>query len=226
MTSSNNPFVTRIPLVDNNMKLRTPQKEAFAHLKEFASIRDQQDREVGIVLPVGCGKSGCIAIAPFAFKSSRTLVVAPSVKIAQQLCDDFDPTKTGMFFKKSQVLAGPPFPEHAEIRGKTTNKSDLEESHVVITNIQQLQGTENRWLQSLSCDFFDLILFDEGHHSIAESWETLKSKFPAALIVNFSATPLRADGHSMAGKILYSYSIFPRHKGRLRKKSQGDCSQS
>ena len=208
MTSNDNPFKTRIPSVCDNKNLRTPQKEAFACLREFALNPEHRDREVGIVLPVGCGKSGCITLAPFAFKSSRVLVVAPSVKIAQQLCDDFDPTKTNMFYKKCQVLRGQPFPEHTEIRGKTTNKDDLNESHVVITNIQQLQGTENRWLQNLSSDFFDLILFDEGHHSIAESWETLKLKFPAATIVNFSATPLRADGNSMAGMILYTYSIF------------------
>jgi len=57
-------------------------------------------------------------------------------------------------------------------------------------------------------DYFDLILFDEGHHSVAESWETLRTRFPNAWIVNFSATPLRADGQIMAGRVLYSYSIF------------------
>lgn len=56
--------------------------------------------------------------------------------------------------------------------------------------------------------FFDLILFDEGHHNVAQSWNTLKEKFPAARIVNFSATPLRADGQLMAGRILYSYPVF------------------
>jgi len=36
----------------------------------------------------------------------------------------------------------------------------------------------------------------------------LKAKFPAAKIVNFSATPLRADGQLMSGRIVYSYPIF------------------
>lgn len=89
-----------------------------------------------------------------------------------------------------------------------TNRADLEEADVVLTNIQQLQGEENRWLQDLPDDFFDLILFDEGHHNVAQSWNTLKAKFPPARIVNFSATPLRADGQLMAGRILYSYPVF------------------
>jgi len=133
----------------------------------FASGSNPTDREVGIVLPVGCGKSGCITLAPFAFRARRALVVAPGVRIAQQLCNDFDPAQTNMFYRKCGVLDGPPYPEPVEIRGTTTNCSDLEEAHVVITNIQQLQGENNRWLQALPDNFFDVILFDKGNHNAA-----------------------------------------------------------
>ena len=78
---------------------------------------------------------------------------------------------------------------------------------MIVTNIQQLQGTGNRWLTSLPNDFFDLILVDEGHHNVAQSWNTLKATFPAARVVNFSATPMRADGQIMAGRIIYSYPV-------------------
>ena len=204
----NNPFQTREPSISGNPRLRTPQQEAYAELARFAGNLDEQEREVGIVLPVGCGKSGCITIAPFAFRATRTLVVAPGVKIAQQLHDDFDPARQDMFYIKCGVLKGQPYPEPAEIRGATTNRADLEEADVVLTNIHQLRGDENRWLQNLPDDFFDLILFDEGHHNVAQSWNTLKAKFARARIVNFSATPLRADGQLMAGRMLYSYPVF------------------
>jgi len=203
-----NPFQTRTPAIQENPKLRKPQKEAYAALEDFAINSDEEEREVGIVLPVGCGKSGCITLAPFAFRSQRTLVVAPNVKIAKQLHDDFDPTRPNMFYIKCRVLDGQPYPELVEIRGTTTNQADLEEAHVVATNIQQLQGSSNPWLHKLPNDFFDLILFDEGHHNVAQTWTTLKGKFSAARIVNFSATPLRADGQLMAGRILYSYPVF------------------
>lgn len=204
---TNNPFQDRQPSINGNPRLRTPQQETYAGLAEFAG-NPGDEREVGIVLPVGCGKSGCITLAPFAFRSKRTLVVAPGVKIAEQLYKDFDPTKPDMFYIKCGVLQGMPYPEPVEIRGTTTNRGDLDEAHVVITNIQQLQGQENRWLTNLPADYFDLILFDEGHHSVAETYESLKAKFPAARIINFSATPLRADGQKMAGRVLYSYPIF------------------
>ncbi len=200
----NNPFRTREPSITDNHLLRTPQREAYTALAALAGDPDGPEREVGIVLPVGCGKSGCITIAPFAFRAMRTLVVAPGVKIAEQLHNDFDPAHRDMFYNKCSVLQGQPYPEPAEIRGITTNLADLEEADIVLTNIQQLQGEENRWLQNLPGDFFDLILFDEGHHSVAQSWNTLKAKFPDARVVNFSATPLRADGQLMAGHILYS----------------------
>jgi superfamily II DNA or RNA helicase len=200
-------FRTREASISDNGLLRIPQREAFAALRDFA-LSDEPEREAGIVLPVGCGKSGCIALAPFAFQSYRTLVIAPGLRIAEQLQKDFDPTKQGMFYIKTRVLSGPPYPEPVEIRGNTTNRDDLDNADIVVTNIQQLQGEENRWLLSLPDDYFDLILFDEGHHSVAATWDALKQKFPAAQIVNLSATPLRADGQKMAGKIIYAYPVF------------------
>ena len=202
-----NVFENRRPAVAGNPQIRTPQREAYTRLVAHFQSADA-DREVGIVLPVGCGKSGTITLTPFAALSRRTLVVAPGTNIAGQLAKDFDPTNPDMFYQKCRVLDGTPYPEPVVIKGTTTNRADIEEADVVITNIQQLQGSENRWLQDLPADFFDLILFDEGHHSIAESWETLRIRFPAAKIVNFSATPLRADGQLMAGRILYSYEIY------------------
>lgn len=193
-------------IVDNAL-IREPQRAAYEALLESAQIDIELEREVGIVLPVGCGKSGTITLTPFAYKSFRTLVIAPGLSIADQLEKEFNPSNPKMFYKKCKVLLAPPFPEPVEIRGTTTNRSDLEEADVVITNIHQLQGEDNRWLRNLPNDFFDLIIFDEGHHSVAATWETLKGCFPNARIVNFSATPLRADGQIMAGKIIYSFPI-------------------
>ncbi|WP_027171563.1 DEAD/DEAH box helicase family protein [Methylobacterium sp. 10] len=198
------PFETRTPAVEGNQLIRAPQREAFARIAEFAA---ETDREAGVVLPVGCGKSGTIALAPFAFRSRRTLVVAPNLHIAQQLHNTFDPAKDDMFYRIRNVLNGGPWPELVEIRGTTANRSDLDVAEIVVTNIQQLQGAGNRWLTSLPNDFFDLILFDEGHHNVAQSWDALKAAFPAARVLNFSATPMRADGQIMAGRIIYSYPV-------------------
>lgn len=203
-----NPFQSREPHIESNERIRTPQKGVFLALNEVFGA-GREEREFAVILPVGCGKSGSITISPFAFRSQRTLVVAPGVAIAQQLANDFDPSNPNMFYQKCAVLADAPYPEPVEIRGTTTNRADLDEAHVVITNIQQLQGGDsNRWLRQLPADYFDLILVDEGHHGVAESWQALKAQFPEAKIVNFSATPMRADGQLMEGRVIYTYPIF------------------
>ena len=200
-------FSLQIPNI-NHAFLRVPQYEAYDSVKEYYTDNsNRENREVGIVLPVGCGKSGLITLLPFAIKSRRTLVVAPNVKIADQLFSDFDMSNPQMFYLKCSILDSDPFPEAVEIRGTTVNRDDLNNADVVITNIQQLQGDNNRWLSSLEADFFDLIIFDEAHHNVASSWENLREKFTDAKIVNLSATPMRADGQRMSGEILYTYPV-------------------
>lgn len=195
------------PNVADNELLRIPQRDGYHRIGEYFAGPDAE-REVGVVLPVGCGKSGLIALTPFALKSKRTLVIAPNLKIAEQLRDEFMPSNPKAFYLKCKVLGTKDFPEPCEIRGKKTNFGDIDGADVVITNIQQLQGEENKWLAQLDSDFFDLILFDEGHHNVADSWDLLRDRFPNARIANFSATPLRADGKKMRGEPIYYYSIF------------------
>jgi superfamily II DNA or RNA helicase len=202
-----NLFANLTPTISGNAKLREPQILGYEAISQYFQ-KAGVDREVGVVLPVGCGKSGLIAISPFAVRSRRTLVIAPGLNIAEQLLADLDPTNSKFFYKKCAVLTSPPFPEPAEIRGSSTNQADLDAADIVVTNIHQLQGTANKWLTALPADYFDLILVDEGHHNVAESWEVLRQRFPKARIVNFSATPARADGQLMAGEIIYSYPIF------------------
>jgi hypothetical protein len=47
----NNPFQTRAPNIAQNDRIRTPQREAFAELENFAGNSNPQEREIGIVLP-------------------------------------------------------------------------------------------------------------------------------------------------------------------------------
>jgi superfamily II DNA or RNA helicase len=142
--------------------------------------------------------------------ASKVLVIAPGTAIAGQLLRDFNPSGQQLFYKKCAVLPGPEFPEPAEIRGRNSNRGDIDAADVVITNIQQLQrgGSENRWLADLPADYFDLIIFDEGHHNVAESWQALREKFPEARIISLSATPTRSDGRLMSGEIIYTYPIY------------------
>jgi superfamily II DNA or RNA helicase len=102
------------------------------------------------------------------------------------------------------MLAGPYI---AVLDGKDANIHDCDRSHIVLTNIQQLASSADRWLPSFSDDYFDMILVDEGHHSTAPSWKKVFQKFPKAKVVNLTATPFRSDNQDIEGKLIYRYSF-------------------
>lgn len=201
-------FRTLRPHVTDNPDLRDPQREAFAEAHAHYSTPEAEP-ETAIILPVGCGKSGLITLLPFATAARRALVVAPNLRIYQQLAAEFEPSNPEMFYLLRRVLPSPPYPEPVPIRESRVTRTDLDDADVVIANIQQLQNAaENKWLQQLPSDFFDLIIVDEAHHNVATSWTDLRTKFPTARVINLSATPQRADGQVMTGRVIYSYPVF------------------
>lgn len=166
-------------------------------------------REVGIVLPVGCGKSGLIAISSYATGAQRVLVIAPGTRIRWQLGGDLRANSATNFYNRFGVISrDQAFPETTIVESGRVNLDDIRHADIVVANIQQIAGDENRWLDALEADFFDLILVDEAHHNTAASWQQVKQRFPAARIVNFSATPSRADGGLMEGEIIYSFPVL------------------
>jgi superfamily II DNA or RNA helicase len=201
------PFEHQTMIVDNP-RLRIPQQEGWVHIRDYFQ-RAGVPREAGIVLPVGCGKSGLIAIAPYALNARRALVIAPGTRIRGQLDRDLRGSSATNFYERCQIF--PPsaaFPEAIIIASGRVNLDDIRHCDIAVANIQQIAGAENRWLDELEEDFFDLILVDEAHHNPAASWQQVKQRFPAARIVNFSATPTRADGRLMEGEIIYSFPVL------------------
>ena len=194
--------------IENNPSLRLPQREGWIRIRNHFAQPDLS-REIGVVLPVGCGKSGLIAIAPFAVQANRVLVIAPGTRIRGQLGNDLRANSSVNFYQRCGVLpANAKFPEVVIVESGRVNLDDIRHADVVVANIQQIAGEENRWLDSLENDFFDLVIVDEAHHNPAESWQQVKRRFPGARIVNFSATPTRADGRLMEGEIIYSFSVL------------------
>ena len=192
--------------IEGNAKLRVPQREAFERIRAHFSLANAV-REVGIVLPVGCGKSGAIAITTFAVQARRVLVVAPGLRIRKQLADDLKASSATNFYERFGALtSSQEFPDAAVFDTGRINLDDLRHSDFAVANIHQIAGDDNRWLSQVDADFFDLILVDEAHHNPAPSWQQVKERFPRARIVNYSATPTR-DGRVMDGEIIYSYPV-------------------
>jgi hypothetical protein len=84
-----NQFQLQNPNIVENQKLRKPQREGFLAIQKHFSETDAEtdaEREVGLILPVGCGKSGLIAITPFALKAKRALT-KQAVLAGQARCE-------------------------------------------------------------------------------------------------------------------------------------------
>ena len=196
--------------IENNQQLRIPQRKGWMKIRQhFDNTNAEIGQFVGVVLPVGCGKSGLIATTPYALQAQRVLVIAPGTRIRDQLSEDMKSSSANNFYEKCGVLAsGEPFPETVVVASGAVNHDDILNAEIVISNIQQIAGEENRWLDALGNDFFDVILVDEGHHNTAASWRQVFSRFPGARVINYSATPTRADGQLMEGQIIYSFPVI------------------
>lgn len=193
--------------IEQNRQLRIPQREGWTDIRD-AYQAGRESRFSGVVLPVGCGKSGLIAITPYALAARRVLVIAPGNNIRTQLGDDMKSSSAANFYNKCDVLtAGNAYPETVVIESGAVNHDDITHADIVVSNIQQIAGEENRWLDEFGNDFFDLILVDEGHHNPADSYQQVFNRYPDARVINFSATPSRADGRQMEGEIIYSFPV-------------------
>jgi DNA repair protein RadD len=199
-------FSTSSVDIDDNANLRRPQKGAYHAARNFFS-RDHEENHAIVQLPVGCGKTGAMAILPFGISRGRVLVVAPNVIIRDNLQKNLDSYRDNSFLRKTEVLKGQNGPTCATL-DEQANIRDCDEAAIVVTNIQQLvSGARSKWLDKLSPDFFDLILMDEGHHNVAPTWREAIGYFPDAKIASFTATPFRADGQKVEGTRIYRFPV-------------------
>jgi DNA repair protein RadD len=201
-------FLSADAFIADNFLLRDPQREGYMAATDFFSKGGQR---AIIQIPVGCGKSGLISLLPFGIAGGRVLIIAPNITIRNELKKNLDITnRRYCFWHKCNVLtpeammAGPYI---AVLDGKDANIHDCMQSHIVLTNIQQLASSADKWLPAFPDKFFDMIIVDEGHHSAAPSWEKVFDKFPKAKVVNLTATPFRSDRKDIEGELIYRYSF-------------------
>src|ERR1035438_6461740 len=190
--------------IEENLQLREPQVEAY---KELYKYFKSGGKTAIIQIPVGCGKSGIAAIAPFGIARGRVLIVVPSLTIKEGLFESLDFTnRQKCFWRKRGILTdeamiGGPFATTLD----TGNMSVCEKSHFVVSNVHQLSTNPEKWLHKFPRDFFDLIIVDEAHHSPAESWRKVREYFGDARIINMTATPFRGDAQEIEGDLVYRY---------------------
>lgn len=198
-------FFDHAPIrIAGNPNLREPQQ--LGHAAAVAHFADDCGRAMEQI-PVGCGKSGLIALLPFGIAQGRVLVIAPNLTIRDQLYAQLDVTNPECFYRRSAALTDLRRGPFVATLDAGANLGDLNEAHVAVTNIQQLASGGGRWLSNLGEDFFDLVLVDEGHHNAAPTWQNVFGHFPNAKILSLTATPFRGDDQPVEGELIYNYPI-------------------
>ncbi len=184
-----------------NPSLREPQVEGYFairdHFKNSSSPCYAQ-------LPVGCGKTGLMGLVPFGIAQGRVLIIAPNLTIRGTIKRELNIGTPDCFYVKRGVFTPKDGPFISELKSGA-NIHDCDAAHIVIANIQQFKGTNNRWYEAFPRDYFDMILVDEGHHNVADTWMRLFDYFGEAKVASFTATPMRSDGQVVSGECVYRF---------------------
>ncbi|HWZ42880.1 MAG TPA: DEAD/DEAH box helicase family protein [Candidatus Saccharimonadales bacterium] len=197
-------FQTAHADIEANDLLREPQREAHRHAREHFVTRTEP---AILQIPVGAGKTGVMATLPFGIAKGRVLIITPNLTILKGVAAALDITTPNCFWRARKILKSfGSGPYRAILNGRNANIHDCIRSHFVVTNIQQLASSADRWLPQFPDGFFDMILVDEGHHNVADSWRKVFARFPDAKVISLTATPFRTDGEPLVGMPIYRYS--------------------
>ncbi|MBZ0188464.1 MAG: DEAD/DEAH box helicase family protein [Candidatus Obscuribacterales bacterium] len=188
--------------------LRRCQNEAYQEtLNHFGS--NVPERHVLLQLPTGTGKSVIAGILPFGLVQGKVLVIAPGLRLLEQLVNDLDLRKETNKYDELKLFSD------ANLNvlrnslfllelSSSTNAGDVLDNHIVVTNFHKLQDVE-AWFKECR-EQIDAIIIDEAHHQNAATYQEVIKYFPQAKIIGLTGTPFRSDGQKVEGKRIYKYS--------------------
>ncbi len=203
-TKSKNPFEAKV-LREN---LRKCQDEAYSethsHFRQVGS-----ERHVLLQLPTGTGKSVIAGILPFGLANGKVLVIAPGLRLLEQLVKDLDLRKETNKYDELKLLSDA---DLDKLRNElfllelssSVNAGDVLDNQIIVTNFHKLQDVQ-AWFSECR-DQIDVIIIDEAHHQNAATYQEVIKYFPNAKIVGLTGTPFRSDGQKVEGKRIYKYS--------------------
>lgn len=152
------------------MKLRPYQQQALDQsLEGFKKFQRQL-----VVIPTGGGKTILFAAMAKVIQPERTLILAHREELVDQAIEKLHKA-TGIVAQKE----------------KAEHRASLQAS-VVVASIQTMVRRLDKWPR----DHFKLVVCDEAHHAISNSWQKVLRHFDAWTL-GVTATPDRGDKRNL-----------------------------
>lgn len=172
------------------MELRPYQAEAK---ESIFTEWDKGMQRTLLVLPTGCGKT--IVFAKVAeecvCRGYRVLIMAHRGELLEQAADKIDKA-TGLKCateKAEETCLGKWF-------------------RIVVGSVQTLMRQQR--LERFKKDYFDVIIIDEAHHCLSDSYQRVLAYFDQAKVLGVTATPDRGDMRNLGSyfqSLAYEYTL-------------------
>lgn len=159
-----------------------------------------------VVMPTGTGKTDTMLASIIAARMRRTLILVPSDALRTQLvkkCTDIETLrKIGAVSEKALN----PIVTAIDSKLSEIQVAELATANIIVATPQALLLFEESDLGTL-VSMCSHLMIDEAHHVAAASWDRVKVAFRGKPCIQFTATPFREDGLTLAGKIIYNYPL-------------------
>jgi superfamily II DNA or RNA helicase len=191
--------------VNTSESIRISQRGALFAL--IAHFTVDTENPCIIAMPTGTGKTAVMMMAPFTLQSKRVLIVTSSRLVRSQIAEDFAALKTLKTIGAVQPDLPPPIVHEIQKRIKSNKEwKQLEKADVVVGLPNSISpGLEG--VVGSPPGMFDLIIFDEAHHTPADSWHALVAHHADTQRALFTATPFRNDLRELPGRLAYVYPV-------------------
>lgn len=160
---------------ENEIQPRDVQVIALQKVKEY--INEQNN--IGLIqIATGLGKTYLSAFLAKEYK--KTLFIVHRNEIIKQVANSY---KSVMPNKSIAIFNG----EQKEV---VNGDKNIEEADILIVNVKTFIKHYKKW----KSDYFDLVVVDEAHHSVTNSYKDLIEYFKPKFTLGLTATIERMDG--------------------------------
>lgn len=187
--------------------LRSPQMGALHAVCAHFAVGEAFDPAT-VVLPTGTGKTETMLATLVYRRLKRVLVIVPSVSLRSQIGMKF--VSLGVLPELGIVPREIARPRVAflssGIRSEEDARALIEQTNVIVALPDSVGASSPEAVRYLVKHCTDLIV-DEAHHVTATTWNSIRERFLAKRILQFTATPYRRDGKRVDGKIIFNYKL-------------------